>query len=374
MANSFYLTLLIGPTLPVPAPAEVVDALTSAQVTVSADSRSGFQLSFTMGNRSLIATTLLPAGYFDPLIRVVLIVTVRGTPTVLMDGVITRQEVTASNDPGKATLTVTGEDLSALMDLSQETLPWPAGTAATRVTTILAKYLLFGIVPVVIPEIFPSISQPLEQFAWQTTTDYLFIRAAAAKNGYVFYIEPGKVPLTSFAYWGPEIRVGVPQPALSINMDDQTNVDSLSFSLDGESRVQKAILITIPGTKFAVPLPVPDVSLLSPPLAVRQAPALRYESVDDTTGKDPAEVTAEALAEQARSSADAVTGSGSLDVLRYGHVLQARRLVGVRGAGLAYDGLYFVKSVSTTISRGSFKQSFSLARNGLISITPVVPV
>ena len=66
--------------------------------------------------------------------------------------------------------------------------------------------------------------------------------------------------------------------------------------------------------------------------------------------------------------------SDVLTVERYGHVLQARRLVGVRGAGTAYDGLYFVKSVTTSIGRGSFKQSFSLARNGLISITPVVPV
>jgi len=48
--------------------------------------------------------------------------------------------------------------------------------------------------------------------------------------------------------------------------------------------------------------------------------------------------------------------------------------VGVRGAGTAYDGLYFVKSVTSSIKRGEFKQSFSLTRNGLVSITPTVPV
>jgi hypothetical protein len=36
-------------------------------------------------------------------------------------------------------------------------------------------------------------------------------------------------------------------------------------------------------------------------------------------------------------------GSGSLDVLRYGRVLKARQLVGVRGAGTAFDGLYYVE-------------------------------
>ncbi len=76
---------------------------------------------------------------------------------------------------------------------------------------------------------------------------------------------------------------------------------------------------------------------------------------------------------QAVRTADAVTGTGQLDVLRYGHVLRSRQLVGVRGAGLVYDGFYYVRSVSHTIRRGSYTQNFSLARDGLISNTPRVP-
>jgi hypothetical protein len=71
--------------------------------------------------------------------------------------------------------------------------------------------------------------------------------------------------------------------------------------------------------------------------------------------------------------AEAVTGEGSLDVLRYGRSLKARQLVGVRGAGLAFDGLYYVKSVTHNIKRGEYKQSFKLVRNGLISTLPKVP-
>ena len=69
---------------------------------------------------------------------------------------------------------------------------------------------------------------------------------------------------------------------------------------------------------------------------------------------------------------DSVTGSGSLDVLRYGRVLRSRMLVGVRGAGLAYDGLYYVNSVTHNIKHGEYKQNFSLSRDGLISNTPAV--
>jgi hypothetical protein len=68
-----------------------------------------------------------------------------------------------------------------------------------------------------------------------------------------------------------------------------------------------------------------------------------------------------------------VSASGSLDVLRYGRLLKARQLVGVRGSGLPYDGLYFVKSVTSNIKKGEIKQNFNLTRNGLISITPSVP-
>ena len=69
-----------------------------------------------------------------------------------------------------------------------------------------------------------------------------------------------------------------------------------------------------------------------------------------------------------------MSASGTLNVLRYGRVLKARSLVGVRGAGLAYDGLYYVKSVTHDIKHGEYKQSFTLTRNALISTAPTVPV
>jgi hypothetical protein len=75
---------------------------------------------------------------------------------------------------------------------------------------------------------------------------------------------------------------------------------------------------------------------------------------------------------KASQSADAVSASGKLDVVRYGGILQARGLVGVRGAGLAYDGIYYVKSVTHDIKAGEYMQSFTLTRNGLVSLTPVV--
>ena len=63
--------------------------------------RSGFQLSLTYSKTSPIAGELLPTGFFDPLVRVMLVATLRGVPTVLADGPIKRQDVTATGGPGR---------------------------------------------------------------------------------------------------------------------------------------------------------------------------------------------------------------------------------------------------------------------------------
>ena len=76
----------------------------------------------------------------------------------------------------------------------------------------------------------------------------------------------------------------------------------------------------------------------------------------------------------ASKAGDGVTANGSLDVMRYGRVLKARKLVGVRGAGEAFNGLYYVEKVTSSIKRGEFKQSFNLSRNGLLSTISRVTV
>src|SRR5579871_5354861 len=117
MLNGVHLSLLIGPVLPIPAPKSVVDALLSVKVTSGKD-KSGFQITFGVSKNSDLLTTLLPAGFFDPMTtRVILIVTIGGTPNVIMDGMVTQQELAPSNEPGQSTLTITGEDLSVLMDV-----------------------------------------------------------------------------------------------------------------------------------------------------------------------------------------------------------------------------------------------------------------
>lgn len=375
MLNGINLTLMIGPAVPVPVPQAVLDALTEVQiVTTSGETTSGFELSFDLGKRSPLQTLfLLSGGASIPLVRVIVAVTVNGTPEVLMDGVMTQHEVGPCSDPDHFTLRIKGKDLTAVMDyVDFSGIPYPAMPDFARVALILAKYAVFGIVPLVIPPVLLDVPIPTDRIPAQRGKDLPYIKQLADEVGYSFYLNFGPVPGMSVAYWGPEIRVGVPQPALNTNMDALTNVESLSFTFNNEGATLPVVNIHNPLTKAPLPIPIPDVSLLNPPLGLVPPIPKNVEPLRDTGHLSPLRAAVFGLTRAARS-ADAVTGTGMLDVLRYGRVLKARQLVGVRGAGEAFDGLYYVKSVTHTIKRGEYKQRFTLVRNGLLSTVPVVP-
>lgn len=373
-AKGIHLTLLIGPTIPVPVPREVTDAFESAQVTVTATERSGFQLVFRYSARSMISTALLPSGFFDPNTRVILIATTDGIPSVVSDGIVTQQQVAPSSSPGQSTLTVTGEDVTLAMDLVDKTgiVTYPALSPSNRVRLILAQYALYGVVPLVLPGMSEETPIPTDRTFAHEGTDLAYVKKLADETGYVFFVEPGPAPGMNLAYWGPQVRISPPQPALSIAMDAATNVDTLSFTYNGLGRTQVAITILEPTSKIAIPIPLPDISPLAPPLALRQATALKFEFLRGAARQSPIAAMARGVGKVAEL-ANAIAGQGSLDIVRYGRPLRARQLVGVRGAGLAYDGLYFVKSVTTNLKPGEGKQTFTLVRNGLVSLTPLVP-
>jgi len=379
LAKGIHLTLMIGPIVPVPVPQMVMDALDSVQVTTAAGSASGFQMSLQFSSKSELNTFFIIAGAMNsgpatPPLRVMLIITLNGTPQPLFDGVMTNVEVQAGGNGSPGTVTVTGEDLTKVMNmLDFSGLPYPAMPIEARVALICAKYAAFGLMPLIIPVLFPDIPIPVDKIPAQKGTDLQYIQQLAEEVGYIFYIEPGPVAGTNIAYFGPEIKVGVPQPALNVDMDALTNVENMSFSFDPTKGVLPVVFIQNQLTRVPIPIPIPNINPLQPPLGLLSTPISNLKILKDTAKMNPMQAISKGLNE-AKKSQDSVSANGSVNVLRYGRPLKARQLVGVRGAGIAYDGLYFVNSVTSTLKRGEFKQSFKLTRNGLVSITPRVPV
>ena len=105
------------------------------------------------------------------------------------------------------------------------------------------------------------------------------------------------------------------------------------------------------------------------PLASDTFDARRKTSLIDD-GPERAKILAQSKVDQ--SFDEVVTATGQLDALRYNGLLNPRGLVGLRGVGKTYDGLYYVKTVTHNISKGRYIQSFSLSREGTGTTTPFV--
>jgi hypothetical protein len=373
------LTLLIGPTVPVPATPDIAEALQSVSVTQNDEGRSGFQLVLQIGRAGptdLLDYALLLNPLLRPFNRVILMVLFNAMPKVLIDGLITNQQFSPGNAPGTATLTLTGEDVSIAMDMTKKRAEWPAMSEMVIANLIIGTYAQYGLIPMVMPP--PSIDQPLpiERTPVQQGTDLEYLKTMAQRFGFVFYVEPGPVPGVNTAYWGPPKRAGLPQRALTVSQGPETNVDNINFTYNAMAPTIVDDVVQDRLTNTSLPV-MTFASLRLPPMAAMpalpfQLPNVRTSLLEQSPGLSVIEAYARAQGVTDKSVDSVVTAQGELDALRYGGVLTPRGIVGLRGAGFTHDGLYYVKSVSHAISRGQFKQRFSLTREGTGAITPVV--
>jgi hypothetical protein len=361
------MILLLGQAVPLPAPREVLDALSNVQVTNDAKNGDGFQISFMLSKTQPTDYSLLQSGALAPATRIIIGVLLGVTPEVLIDGIITHQQLQPSDDPSQSTLTVTGKDVSVMLDLEEKNEKYENQPDFLIATQLIASYAQYGLVPTVTPT--TDVPIMLQRVPRQNETDLKFIQRMAQRNGFVFYIEPLTFGVNT-AYWGPENRLGLPQPKLTMGQGASGNLKSLHFTQDALAPVATKGTFVEPITKTAIPIP-PLPSLRIPPLATSPTPAMRTVLMRDTSNQDPAQAATNALA-QATNTPDAVQGNGEIDSIRYGSVLRARKLVNIRGAGLTYDGTFYVKSVTHTITRGDYKQSFAVSREGTGSLLPVV--
>jgi phage protein D len=289
-------------------------------------------------------------------------------PIPLFNGVITHHQVAPGDAPGQAVLTVTAEDVSFLLDRIEVNKPYKNLADFAIVSQVLLQHAQHGVMSphVIVPT--QQVRSETDYVVRQHETDLAFVKRLAKQNGFTFYLEPGAFGV-SHAYWGPQVRTGTPQPALTTNMGEWTNVRSLSFTADARLPVQANGRFLDPVSK--APSPIPTMPQARAPLAAAPMPAQREIFLRDTAPATSADASVKARAAELDVE-DPVSGSGELDTVKYGHVLRPRRMVGVRGAGHAHDGLYYVRRVTHILARGEYTQRFTIAREGRGSLVPVV--
>lgn len=264
-----------------------------------------------------------------------------------------------------------------MMDLEKKRAEHPAQSEVLIALKLIASYAQFGLIPVVLPPVSMDQPIPTERTPVQQGTDLEYLKNMAQRYGYVFYIDQGPAPGVNFAYWGPPARNVLPQRALSVNVGPETNVESIGFTYNALAPTSVRDEIQDRQTNQRLPV-VTFAGTRMPPLAALPAlpfnlPNVRTALLDNSGhGLTYLQAYARAQAVTDKSLDNVVTAQGELDALRYGDLLRPRGLVGLRGAGLTNDGLYYVKSVSHAISKGQYRQRFTLAREGVGATIPAV--
>ena len=378
--STLRMGLYLGKIHPTRAPAAIMNAV--QQVTIEHGEQAGsqgFSITLTADRGSLASQdyAFLSESLLKPGGRVVITVTLNATPYVLMDGIISQIQLAPAQGNQAGTLTVSGKDIGILLDMVDINLTVPIPSTTGVVAFILAKYAALGLIPLVIPPIKEVIYAPTERMHFQEGSDLAYLIQLANENGYIFSIRPGPTPGLSQAYWGPLIKLGLPQKALSVNMGNSTNVESISFDYDALKPTQAFGMVAEPDAP--VPVPVLGLTNIFPPPLASQSPFLvnqpfvKKEHLN-FTGTDAVEAYLQTQSKVDQSADSVVSVQGTLNVPKYGDILHAPGIVGLRGAGKAHDGLYYVKTVTHTISKGQYQQQFTLAREGLGSILSQVRV
>jgi hypothetical protein len=374
------LTVHAGPTRPVPLPGKLTALLRSAQVTETDTERSVFTLSFDASGRDPAAADDVPSLRSGPLTcgsRVSLVLSFGAASTVLADGFVTEADLALPDHPGgPAMLNVTAEDPSFLLDLEERDVPYPNQSDYGQVVDILRRYADRGITAQVSQPDADSQESASQRLPSQHDTDLRHLVMLARRHDFACYMIPGPDPGTSACYWGRPVRAGQPQPAVSVDLGSDTNVEGpLSFRTSALAQIQVQGAVKEPRSGGTAPFSA--LTTRREPLAALPLSALRTAMPrtrrERLSGPDSAAARGRAQARLDRSI-DGVTGTGTLDGARYRAVLRPRALVGVRGAGWAHDGLWYVKQVVHDLTPGSYRQSFTITREGFGSTVQTVRV
>ena len=277
---------------------------------------------------------------------------------VVFDGYLSHVGLRTNPSAANLTVELRGVDASYHLNQEEKTRIWRGKTYEAIAGEIFDEYQFKKFIADP-----PASGDPPVQVA-QRATDHRFLRELARRRGYEFFV------LGANAYFRPPDLTTQPQKLIALHFGEQTNCDDLQFDTDGTAPTEASVSYfdALEGEartdrQTESSLPPLGSQLLSSlrgqvamPQNLRRARGLGFSS--------PAQA-AEYAAGMLRRNGWWVTARGSLNGLRYGHVLRSRKLVTVKGAGPNHNGNYYVRKVQHTLTARTYEMRFELARNAL---------
>lgn len=316
-----------------------------------------------------------PSGEFFPLddaifgsgVRLALeIASPGGTAQRLFDGIVTHVRPHFESVESNCYLEVLGMDDAVVLDAFERTASYPDQSDADAVNEIFGRYNISANV-----EDTSEQHSTDHQLLVQRSSDWQFIRYLARRNGFVAYLEFDSTAGGVVGHFKRRAIADNPQADLTILQDD-ANLKWLDveWSLSGPVRYVGAAVDPV-RKRIASSAGEPSLD----PLGEDGLP----ESIEEGLQQSGAEgavrllrharntdqgIQAEGtgLTDEARFSIEA---RGEVDPRLYRGLLRARRPVLVKGAGTKLSGLYYVRTVRTSIDDGQIAQTFIAERNAI---------
>jgi hypothetical protein len=383
MQGGVTYTVLVGlPPLPLPEP--VLTALQKIEIDASMDMASAFRLRFGIAQTGLGDWDLLMPQYEETLFRPLTPVQIRikvgvDIPKAVINGYITNQRVLYDDEGGASAMEITGMDATFLMNLQEKVISWPAAPPYYDGAIATAIFGQYGILPMTSPSV-PFDSDPTNM-TMQRGTDIRFLRRLAQRNGFECFIQPQPQSGIDFGYFGPPMNIpGLQEAVLNVKMGAQTNVSefkvrydmlkptlAVASGIDSMTRapslaVSLAPTVTPPPTgglyPMGSPMGVQDTTLRA--LAGAHPPPMVLPSQTGQMSLPGLAITNQSITNKA-SWAIVAEGLVGADV----GVLFVGNTVNIRGAGLAFNGAYYVTRVTHVVECGAYSQKFEARRNAL---------
>jgi phage protein D len=246
-----------------------------------------------------------------------------------------------------------------LMDREDKLKDWPGKKDSDIATEIFNAY---GLTPQI--EDTGIVHDENVSTIIQRETDIQFLKRLALRNGYECYVDGGN------GYFRPPQLSDVPQPVLSVQFGDDTNVNRFRIEVNALAtanvamfqvdRDSKEILdaASQAGSQTALGKSATD-SYLGPGMA----PGLAYIGKAVTTGSSEMTALCQGIYNEGEWF---VSGEGEVAANQYGSVLRPRSPVTIKGIGEMYSGVYYVSHVDHVFTADGYVQRFRVKRNGLM--------
>ncbi len=272
----------------------------------------------------------------------------------VFQGFIRQVQVNFPEQKGAATVTVTCQDTSLLLDRSQRNFRWGSDTPKTDAEIVRQIMDEAGLSFLDVPGTGMS-----DLVVQQNETDIRFLVKRSQENAYDLFFREGKLyfgePRLDRASQGTIlVYAGTSTSCIRFELDDDGHhPDSVIYEIATDSGSETNPTTVTPNLPLLGNQPVSSASGSQGEFAWR----LRREgNANDNQMRQRAQA-------QANTESLKIKATGDLDGVLYGHVLLPGDPVSIDGIGNKYGGRWYVTKVEHKFDMNGYNQSFEVARN-----------